>query len=54
MTAGHGSDDVVGLLLLLDELGRCGEVLLQGGRVQAGSVTSVEQGRTVRKRKHGG
>jgi len=52
--AGHGRDDVVGLLLA--ELGRRGrEILLQGSRIQAAaaSVTPLVHGRTVRKTKCG-
>lgn len=55
MIAGHGTNDVgLLLLLLLDEIGRRVEVLVQGGRIQAAAVTPLEYGRTAQKRKHGG
>lgn len=54
--AGHGTYDVglLLMLLLLAEIGRRIEVLLQGGRIQAAAVSPLEYGRTAQKRKHGG
>lgn len=51
MIAGHGCDDVVGLLLV--EFGRGSEVMWQRSRIlQAAAVTPLVHGRTVRKTKY--
>lgn len=55
MIASHGRYNIVVVgLVLLDVLGRRRKVLLQSGRIQASTVTSLRvHGRTVRQTKYG-